>query len=55
MSKDVGGRNSSLSEKPVRPCPRSLVDWINLTGDKKVHSSIDRVALGQLGPVNLVE
>jgi hypothetical protein len=37
MSKDMGGRNSSFSEKPVRPCPRRLVDWINLTGAKKVH------------------
>src|ERR1039457_4675463 len=43
MSKDEGGRNSSLSEKPVRSQPRRLVDWINLTGDKKVHSLIDKV------------
>jgi len=43
MSKDAGGRNSSLSEKPVRSHPRRLVDWINLTGDKKVHSLIDKV------------
>src|SRR5712692_6828520 len=43
MSKDEGGRNSSLSEKPVRSQPRRLVDWINLTGAKKVHSLIDKV------------
>jgi RNA-directed DNA polymerase len=43
MSKDEGGRNSSFSEKPVRPQPRRLVDWINLTGAKKVHSLIDKV------------
>jgi hypothetical protein len=43
MSKDEEGRNSSLSEKPVRPRPRRLVDWINLTGATKVHSLIDKV------------
>ena len=43
MSKDEGGRNSSLSEKPVRSRRRRLVDWINLTGVKKVHSLIDKV------------
>src|SRR5215469_10798675 len=43
MSKDEGGRNSSFSEKPVRSRPRRLVDWINPTGDKKVHSLIDKV------------
>jgi len=43
MSKDEGGRNSSFSEKPVRSRPRRLVDWINLTGAKKVHSLIDKV------------
>jgi len=32
MSKDERGRNSSLSEKPVRSRPRRLVDWINSTG-----------------------
>jgi len=35
MSKDEGGRNSSFCEKPVRPRPRRLVDWINLTGAKR--------------------
>ncbi len=43
MSKDERGRNSSFSEKPVRSRLRRLVDWINLTGAKKVHSLIDKV------------
>jgi len=43
MSEDEGGRNSSFSEKPVRSRLRRLVDWINLTGAKKVHSLIDKV------------
>jgi retron-type reverse transcriptase len=43
LGKDEGGWNSSLSEKPVRSRPRRLVDWINLTGAKKVHSLIDKV------------
>jgi RNA-directed DNA polymerase len=43
MSKDEEGRNSSLSEKPVRSRLRRLVDWINLTGVKKIHSLIDKV------------
>jgi len=43
MSKDMGGRNSSFSEKPVRPCPRRLVAWINLTGAKKVPSLLDHL------------
>ena len=43
VSKDEGGRNSSFSEKPVRSRLRRLVDWINLTGVKKVHSLIDKV------------
>jgi len=42
MSKDEGSWNSSLSEKPVRSRLRRLVDWINLTGAKKVHSLIDK-------------
>ena len=37
------GRNSSVSEKPVRSRLRRLVDWVNLTGAKKVHSLIDKV------------
>ena len=43
MSKDEGGWNSSFSEKPVRSRLRRLVDWINLTDAKKVHSLIDKV------------
>ena len=43
MSKDEGGWNSSFSEKPVSSRLRRLVDWINLTGAKKVHSLIDKV------------
>ena len=43
MSKDEGGRNSSFCEKPVRPRPRRLVDWIHPTGAKQVHSLIDKV------------
>jgi hypothetical protein len=43
MSKEEKGRNSSLSEKPVRSRLRRLADWINLTGAKKVHSLIDKV------------
>src|SRR5215468_8257748 len=43
MSKDEGGRNSSFSEKPVRPRPRRLAAWIIPTGAKKVHSLIDKV------------
>ena len=36
-------RNSSFSEKPLRNEPRRLVDWINPTGAKKVHSLVDKV------------
>jgi RNA-directed DNA polymerase len=32
-----------MSEIPVRPHPRRLVDWINPTGAKKVHSLVDKV------------
>jgi RNA-directed DNA polymerase len=32
-----------LVKTPVRSRPRRLVDWINLTGAKKVHSLIDKV------------
>jgi len=39
----AGRRISSLSEKPVHSRLRRLVDWINLTGAKKVHSLIDKV------------
>ena len=34
-----------MSEKPVHSRLRKLVDWINLTGGKKVHSLIDKVAI----------
>ena len=32
-----------MSEIPVRSRPRKLVDWINPTGARKVHSLIDKV------------
>lgn len=32
-----------MSETPVRPAPRRLADWINLTSARKVHSLIDKV------------
>ncbi len=32
-----------MSEIPVHPRPRRLADWINPTGARKVHSSIDKV------------
>ena len=32
-----------MSEIPVRRRPRRLADWINPTGEKKVHSLIDKV------------
>jgi len=34
---------SSLSEKPRSDNPRRLVDWLNPTGEKKVHSLIDKI------------
>ena len=34
-----------MSEKPVHSRPRKLVDWINLTGAKKVHSDYGPVLL----------
>jgi len=36
-------RKSSLSEKPIRQPSRRLVDWLKLTGAKKVHSLVDKV------------
>ena len=36
-------RKSSLSEKPIRRHSRRLVDWLKLTGAKKVHSLVDKV------------
>jgi RNA-directed DNA polymerase len=32
-----------MSEKPVRDRPRRLAEWLNPTGDKKVHSLVDKV------------
>jgi hypothetical protein len=32
-----------MSEKPLHPRPRRVVDWINPAGAKKVHSLIDKV------------
>jgi group II intron reverse transcriptase/maturase len=42
MSKGVEV-DSSLSERPGHRRPRRLVDWINPTGERKVHSLIDKV------------
>lgn len=36
-------RNSSISEKPIGDRPRRLVHWLNPTGEKKVHSLVDKV------------
>ena len=36
-------RISSLSEKPLGDKPRRLVHWLNPTGEKKVHSLVDKV------------
>lgn len=36
-------RKSSLSEKPLGDRPRRLVHWLNPTGEKKVHSLVDKV------------
>jgi len=36
-------RKSSLSEKPIGDRPRRLVQWLNPTGEKKVHSLVDKV------------
>lgn len=35
--------DSSLSERPEHQRSRTLADWINLTGERKVHSLIDKV------------
>ncbi len=42
MSKGVE-EESSLSERPEPRRPRRLADWINPTGERKVHSLIDKV------------
>ena len=36
-------RTSSLSERPGRHGPRRLVHWLNPTGERKVHSLVDKV------------
>jgi RNA-directed DNA polymerase len=36
-------RKSSLSEKPIRQHSRRLVDWLKLTGARKVHSLVDKI------------
>ena len=36
-------RTSSISERPERDGPRRLSHWINLTGERKVHSLVDKV------------
>src|SRR5260221_8284668 len=32
-----------MSEKPVRDRPRRVAEWLNPTGDRKVHSLVDKV------------
>jgi len=36
-------RTSSLSERPERQRPRRLADWLNPTGERKVHSLVDKI------------
>ena len=36
-------RTSSLSERPGRHEPRRLTDWLNPTGERKVHSLVDKI------------
>ncbi len=36
-------RISSLSEKPRSDGPRRLVEWLNPTGERKVHSLVDKI------------
>ena len=36
-------RTSSLSERPGRHGPRRLAHWLNPTGERKVHSLVDKV------------
>ena len=38
-----GDEESSLSEKPERHRPRRLADWLNPTGERKVHSLVDKI------------
>ncbi len=32
-----------MSEKPGRHCPRRLAEWLNPTGERKVHSLVDKI------------
>ena len=32
-----------MSEKPVRHRPRRLAEWLNPTGERKVHSLVDKI------------
>jgi group II intron reverse transcriptase/maturase len=34
---------SSMSEKPISRAPRRLADWLNPTGERKVHSLVDKI------------
>ena len=36
-------RTSSLSERPERHRPRRLADWLNPSGERKVHSLVDKI------------
>lgn len=38
-----GDEESSLSEKPERHRPRRLAEWLNPTGERKVHSLVDKI------------
>lgn len=42
VSKAVGAE-SSLCERPISHRPRRLADWLNPTGDRKVHSLVDKI------------
>jgi RNA-directed DNA polymerase len=37
-------RTSSLSERPEQQPPRRLADWLNPTGERKVHSLVDKIS-----------
>jgi hypothetical protein len=37
-------RISSLSERPERHRPRRLADWLNPTGERKVHAWVDKIS-----------
>lgn len=36
-------RTSSFSERPEQQRPRRLADWLNPTGERKVHSLVDKI------------